>query len=505
MNADPTGKLTTRMNGRIVVFLVFVSILLAAYGFGLFDPPAAHLASMVPGDTRFAVVSSSLNDLRTAFEGPYADKKSDAAQVRYGTPINLPGLDGIDYDRPLGYYVRDNSSPVYLVPFTDLGAMEDAHETARENINAHAPVRVAKRYVSVADDDSVATIGSDDPWILEACQHPLALVAKPANAVHLRGMLMTFFGHDKMPLVRKALPAAAMFSRLPSVLAQPLAEELPTFRLALMQRDSGSPSTRFDLRAKVRASGVIEGAQNSGVDPAALLADFPASGEMTTIVGLAAAGEHWTKFGAPFDPGPAAGAFAIVSLKYRAGRNNVVFALQPADPARLDGLRGAPANALGGVIDGTPMRSWAMPEPPSALAAILRDSGNDAAPLHACEAIVAGRWFLTIGSHAEEVMRAMIRRATKASPRTLRNLAGEKTLGVKGSGSVAVVREHEQFFAPGKIALGFILGEAQKALQHPLPYIPMGSIGQPRAITFTVEVVDGWIRGDFRCFIADGR
>ena len=151
-----------------------------------------------------------------------------------------------------------------------------------------------------------------------------------------------------------------------------------------------------------------------------------------------------------------------------------------------------------------------MPIPPAPLATIFRDSkvggsGNDAAPLHACEAIVAGRWFLTIGSHAEEVMRAMIRRATKASPMTLRNLAGEKTLGGKSPGKVAIVRLHDNFFAPGRLALGFILGEAQKALEHPLPYIPMGSIGQPRAITFTVEAKDGWIHGDFRCFIADGR
>jgi hypothetical protein len=32
----------------------------------------------------------------------------------------------------------------------------------------------------------------------------------------------------------------------------------------------------------------------------------------------------------------------------------------------------------------------------------------------------------------------------------------------------------------------------------------MGSIGQPEAVTFTLEHRDGRFRGDLRCFVADG-
>ena len=495
------------MSRRIPALLVLAGLIIGAIALGLFDPPVAHFAALVPKDAKFVVVSRSLNSLRAAYEGEYADRSSDPSVARIGTPVNVPDLNGFDYDRPIGMYVRDTGSPVYLVPFTDLGALEDAHGTARENINAKAPVRVARRYVSIADDDAVANVAKDDKWVLEASNFPLALVAAPSDASEFRGMLVTFFGQDAMPRVRNAVPLSAMCGTIPDAFATPFAEEFPKFRLALAVRKRRVPAVVFDFRAPVKAGGIVEAAADAGVDPAGLLAEFPAAGDMTTVVGLAAASSDWKARGLPFDPGPAAGAFAVVTMKYRAGRNNIVFAVQPKDPARLKDMRVAPENANEGVIDGNPMRSWALTEPPAAFANMLADAGNKAAPLHACEAIVNGRWILTMGSHGEELMRAMIRRATGATTMTLRNLAGEKTIGPegKGSGKVVPMREHENFFAPGRVAVGFMLGEAQKAVAHPFPYIPMASIGQPDAVTFTVEVQGGWVKGDLRCFVADGK
>ncbi|MHC4451428.1 MAG: hypothetical protein ACYS0E_15040 [Planctomycetota bacterium] len=489
------------MSGRTtLVILIAGGLGLAAWSLGLFDPPTAHIAALIPEGTRYAVVTRSLNDLREAYEGKYAPRNSDPAKSRFGQPVNVPELDGFDYERPAGYFTQDGKL-VYLVPVADQGAFEDAHAEARQNIRAQAPVRVAKHYLSVADSDAVAVVGPDNRWILEAAGHPLALVGRPTDAPVLRGMLVSFFGPDPLPRVRNALPIATLCARLSPTVADPMAAEMEQMRLALPDREPGG-QVKFDLLARPSVTSHLARAADFApkAHVAELLGYFPAGNQMQTTAGASVVldGDAWKKFGSPFDVGPAAGAVGLVSLKFRAGKYAVVFGLAPTDARRANEIALAPPEAKERVVDGTPMRIWKLTDVPPFLQPIFVSDAETAPPLFACTARASGAWFCTMGAHAEEVMRVVIHAATEKSQKSLRNLVGDENR------KIAPTRAHGRFFDAGRLAVGFMTAEAQRALRFPLPYIPMGSIGQPEAITFTLEHRDGRFRGDVRCFVADG-
>jgi len=483
------------------IILIAGGLGLAAWSLGIFDPPAAHIAALIPDDAHYAVVTHSLNDLRAAYEGKYAPQDADPARARFGQPVNVPGLDGFDYDRPAGYFAQDDRV-VYLVPVSDQGAFESAHAEARENIHAQRPVRVAKHYLSVADSDAVAVVGPDNRWILEAAGHPLAMVGRPDDAALLKGMLVDFFAPDPLPRVRNAAHVSEMFRAIPARVAEPMAAEMDRMRLALPDRKHTGRQVRFDLLAEPSAQSHLARAAGYAADArvAEILGYFPAGNQVHTVLGVSVLldGEGWRSFGAPFDVGPAAAAFGIVELKFRAGRHAIAFALAPTDAQRLDSFAFAPADAENRAVDGRPIRIWPLPVPPAPFASILKSDAADPPPLFACTARAADVWFCTLGAHAEEVMRALLHAASGASQKTMRNLVGDENQ------KIAPTRAHGRFFDPGRLAIGFFDARAQRALDFQLPYVPMAAIGQPEAVTFTLTHSDGRFHGDLRCFVADG-
>jgi len=484
----------------VLLVLLLAGIGLAAWLLGLFEPPTAHIAALVPEDATYAVVTRSLNELREAYEGKYAPRDADPARDRFGRPVNVPGLDGFDYDRPAGYFANADGRLVYVVPVADGDAFEAAHAGARENIHAKEPVRVAKHYLSVSQGDAVATVRDDDPWILEAATHPLALVGRPADALRLKAMLVAFFQPDGVPRVRNALPVANLFLGLPDRVADPMASELERFRLALKERESPGRQVRFDLVAEPSAKSHFARAAKFAADArvADLVGLMPAGKDVQTVLAVSALldGEGWKAFGAPFDVGPAAAAFGIASLRFRAGRHAAIFALAPTDPARLDGFFVAPADAEERAVGGTPVRVWRLAGPPPPLASVLATDAANPPPLYACTTRVDDVWFGAIGAHAEEVVRALVHAAKGETQKTMRNLVADENR------RVAPTRAHDQFFHGGRIAIGFMDARAQRAVDFPLPYVPMASIAQPEAVTFVLTASEGRFYGELRCFVA---
>ncbi|MEM8884791.1 MAG: hypothetical protein AAGD14_12030 [Planctomycetota bacterium] len=486
------------MRGPPLIALVLVAgALLGAYAAGLFDPPPAHIAALVPGDATYAIVMRSANDVRAAYEGPYMPQDADPARARLGAPVNVPGLDGIDYERPAGYYKRPGEPPVYLVPFTDRAAFEKAHATTRTNISMREPVRVAKRYLSLTEDNAVATIGPDDPWILEASGFPLALVGRPENGVALKAMLAAFFGQDPMPRVQNVTPIARTLLALPDAIADPVAQALDRIRIALRPREGAPGWVGFDLRGAPGARMERAFALAQEIDLGALVGRLPVNREMQMVFAAGAVldADAWKQLGLPFEVGDAAGVVSVLNLKYRAGRFNVLVALRPTDPARLESW------TLPGAAEERRLGEWMVRVhpafvPPAPLDGLFGKPNESAPPRIAVTGSRGGIWYLALGPHAESVMREALQRAEGESAVSFGKLvAGQDRKTVP-------TRAHEKFFEPGAIALGFLDGDFAPAMRRPLPYIPMGSIGQPRAVTFRFEKRKGELRGDLRCFLA---
>jgi len=484
----------------VPLILVVLGVLLAiAYALGLFEPPAAHLAALVPEDAKYAVVSSSINDLRELYVGTYQVAEYDAGRVRVGVPVNVPGLDGVDYDRPVGSYYSADHGRVYLIPIREIDAFEAAYEdeNTRENINAKPPVRVAKEYVSVAETTAVATVGPDNRMVLEACEHPLALVGRPESTNELRAMLVALFGPERTPKMRGALPLASELARMPNAIAKMAMNEISRFRLALLAPDAAGPDPKG---AAVRFDLVVEPGRNSHFAAAAahvqdsrvseLLGSLPAGNKINTIAGAAALldGESWRALGLPLHPGPATGLVAVVALKYRAGRHTIVFALSPTNERAFASIAAAPllgldpADAKTIKLDGPEIRLQTVEQAPEAFQTLLRSDAQAPPQLHLCRVRIGNAWYCTLGAHAEEVMRAIVDGSSGASPAILQNLVA----GVDQR--LVPTLAHRKFFRRGLLGAAFMTAEATKAFQRPFPYIPTASLGMPEALTLTVEM-----------------
>ena len=482
---------------------------LLAYAFDLFAPPAAHIAALVPEDAVYAVVSSSVNDLRQLYESSYEVTEFDAARVRLGNPVNAPALNGIDYDRPFGYFFDRSDKLIYLVPVNDLDAYESAHAVEQANINAKVPVRVAKTYVSVSESDAVATIGPDNPLILDAVEYPLALVGRPYSAPVLRAMLIGLFGAEQLPQSRIAPPLAMLCARLPDRIADVAVREMETMRLAVLPTAPDSPSVRFDLLADPGSESVLAraaprlGSRHDGrLDPAALLGTLPGGLKMNSVLGAAVVldGEGWRAMGLPINPGAAAGMFGVVALKYRAGKHNLVFGLAPAETKRFDQFDIAPLFGLDkqdaqavDVVDGK-MWIYTLGAAPPLFAHILKSDARSPPPISVCTGHANGFWYCTVGAHAEEVMRALIDAANGKRPFIMRQLQKME------DNKIVPTFAHTEFWRPGRVALGFLTAEAPNALKFAFPYIQTASIANPTGFTCVIDVDRGRLHADIRAF-----
>ena len=132
-------------------------------------------------------------------------------------------------------------------------------------------------------------------------------------------------------------------------------------------------------------------------------------------------------------------------------------------------------------------------------ASILSSEAREPPPLYLCTTRLGGKWFCTLGAHAEEVMRAIVDGATGASSFVVRDLKA----GIDKK--LVPTALHTDFFRPGLLALGFFGAEAARALKYPLPHIQTASIGNPEAMTFTLAMEEDRLHGDIRAFRAERR
>jgi hypothetical protein len=491
----------------ILILVVLGGLALLANWLGLFAPPAAHIAALVPEDAIYCVVSSSVNDLRELYVSKYQVTEFDPARARIGDPVNVPGLDGVDYERPVGVYLSRDRELVNLVPFTDLGAFEKAFDQTRENVNAKAPIEVAKHYLSVSESDAVATIGPDDRMILEASKHPLALVGRPGSSLELRAMLVALFGAERAPRMRTAIPLSALCLGMPEAVATAALRELRQFRLAVLPHKPDDPAVRFDLVADPGPqSQLVRAAEYAtGGEAATLLGTLPAGHKMNTVAGAAVVldAEGWRTMGMPISVGPAAGMIGVVTLKYRAGRQCMVFGLAPSDPEALDRIAVAPVLGLDPSaaqtikLTGAELLLHRVKDAPSPFRKILSSEARSPPPLYLCTARLGGIWFCTLGAHAEEVMRAIVDGATGASRFVLRDIKA----GVDKR--LVPTALHPKLFRPGLLALGFLNAEAPRAIKFPIPHMQTASIGNPEAVTFTLAMEEDRLHADIRVFRAE--
>ena len=491
---------------RLVPLLLIaaVALLAAAYGLGLFAPPAAHLAALVPEDATFAVVSSSVNDLRELYVSEYQVAEFDAARTRLGEPVNVPGLNGVDYDRPVGLYFRPGEGLVRLVPIADLGAFEAAHRGELQNVNVKAPVRVAKGYVSVAESDAVAGVGPDNRQVLEAAQYPLALVGNPTDSAALRGMLLAMFGPERPPRTPNVVPLSALLARMPENIARLAAAELGPFRLAVLPHEAGDPAVRFDLLGEATSQSHLGAAVEYAGDGAVadLIGVLPAGNKINTIAAAAVVlnAESWQELGLPMNVGPAAGMVAVVQQKYRAGRHTIVFGLAPKNERAFERIAQTPLLGLEPdaattpKVDGPEIRLFRVPTPPASLAHLFASDAQSAPPLYFGRVRIQNAWYCALGAHAEEVLRAIADGASGASPAVMRGLFADEAK------RLAPTVAHTKFFRKGLLAAAFLTAEGTKALRHPFPFIQTASIGMPEALTLTVEPKDGKLHADLRAF-----
>ena len=164
--------------------------------FLFFDLKRVHLSALVPDDYAFAVVYSSVDDLRASYEAPYARRDTDVGTDRIARPINVLGLEGVSQQQPVGSYWTADMKQVWIVPTIDFGALEEAFFTHRENTRLRPPARVARNYVSLSESSWKPSPGPDETWVRKATTYPIALVGKPRDGILLTRMLAYLFAHE---------------------------------------------------------------------------------------------------------------------------------------------------------------------------------------------------------------------------------------------------------------------------------------------------------------------
>ncbi|MFI5403356.1 MAG: hypothetical protein ACHQ1G_10495 [Planctomycetota bacterium] len=466
--------------------LVPGAILLLAVGvYALFfrlEP--AHISELVPRDFSFGVFTRSLNDLRQLYEGPYAREDSDPAQLRYGRPSNVPGLDGVDYDAPAGSYWTDGiKDEVFLMPIRDARAFEDAFDRERENTRMRDPEWAAKNYASLSEQRVTPRRGARNDLVMRATRYPLALCGRPRDGAWLRAMLSYLLAREAprkpdLPLLaREAL-------RLPPGIADAIARECEDFLLGFPLPEAPDAPVKVVGEASLVPDGMVARSAHlaAEVDLTDIARSFPHN--TVLLLGLVLDARAWQDVGMPLPLGDAAFACGILEEKIHARRFTVLFAARPASAHDLvrvkeQGLRplvGEPAGLpWASVEDGSAVvRTAALPAPPAWLAEVLRSEAEAAPPVYVSTAVERGIWYCAIGSQAEGVVR-----------RALGCLRDTPELGLSRNKAVG---QHPAFLSGAHVGLALVTASGLKAFGYPMPYFEIASLHQPPSITAVLDV-----------------
>lgn len=459
-------------------------------------PPVAHVAELVPEGYAFGICYASVEDLRDLYaDGPYTRNDFDPARRRIGEVINVPEFDGVNLAEPVAVYWKGDETyehQIVLVPFTRLGDLEAAFEVHRENLKLRHLDRVAQNYVALRTSREGAEHGPLDRRIEQAAAYPAAVVGHPSSARTLRAMLVAFFGQEARRHPQGGPPRLMeQLMVLPARAGDVAAAQCRDLLIGCAAwRDAGD-AARFDVRAALREGCLLERARPVAgkADLAGVLKSFPV--QTLILAGAALDGAGWKELGLPLALEDGVFAFGIVDRGLGSRGLTLLVAARPEDPAGLAGLDPAalldePAPLRWAEVDdgGTKVRTAKLGEPPEWLATVLRSDQRTPPPVYLSVAVEEGVWYAAVGRWAEAVVRDALgcrRGAAELSVQAMQYAAAHKGL-----------------FDPGHAAAGFVTPQGLKrAFEFPMPLVEMAALGQPKAVTFTLDVEDE-ARGEIR-------
>ena len=245
-----------RLLTLVLVGVALLGTALAYYTF--FAVREVHLAALVPGDFRFAVVYSSINDLEELYEGNHRRRDFSPSHARIGARMNVPQLDGFHYDEPVGYFVDRAGVEFFLAPYTDLGTLEDAFDTARVNLNLRPPRRVARNYASLSEGPGAAPVGPDNPLIVEAVKYPMALAGRPDTAAGVGHMLRYLLTWDHEKKIQGIPQLSGEAGRIPDAVLALVAEEAEDLILAIEKPREEGLAGHAKLIATAKKNGILD-------------------------------------------------------------------------------------------------------------------------------------------------------------------------------------------------------------------------------------------------------
>jgi hypothetical protein len=469
--------------GALALLLVAVALVYFVF-FSLND---AHVAALVPEDMAWGVFYSSVDDLREAYEHPEARRDVDPGVLRLGKHVNVPGLDGVAQHRPFGSFMTQDLEEVFLVPFTDFDAFEDAFEKSQSDINVRAPNRVARNYLSVSAAPVIPKKRADNRLVLRGLEHPICLVGHPRDAQTVKLMLLNLLKEPR-PRTAGGVPTLAeTTAHLPTAAAQLVADECDDLVIGIEPGAGARAPVRVPVEARLAPGRLL--ARAEAVAAQAGLADAVASFPRETVLlaGAALDAAAWKELGIAAGTGDGAVVCGIVDTQYRARRYTVLVVTR----------NGGSGEALAATLFGggltyksvedkqTTVQTAVLAAVPDGLADILRASVRDEEPpVYVSHASEDGFAFCAIGSQAEASVRHAL--ACHRGAHEL-SLARAPLLG-----------DHKALVTGTPALVALVSPQGLRALRLPMPVFQIVSLAQPASVTMAASVEDTRLVGEIR-------
>ena len=462
------------MRTTILALIAVVLLAIIIIGYVPFLTTAGDDAAYVPDDALLVVSFRSVNDLRKAMSG-FGPNNADPATELIGKKINVPGLDGADFERPIYLWVSKDREEHALVPVVDRSAFQDAFDRSRENLHMRDPEWIGRNYAYLSPTRDTPSARNPSRRALQMRDYPVSAYQNLSDVNLFRQFLGFPF-------------AANPGRRIPTPVARIIVDQCADLLVGLSDEKPRGAVARIDLWATLRPDALSRAPTVAmKLDPARLARALPPQSQLFLAAALDAAG--WKSLGLPVDFGDAAIAFASVRTTSIKRPHAFALAVQPRDTSKLDPdpllkiLLGSAAQTEPTVTEdeGTSIRTWTLDAPPPLLAPLVKKRVQSAAPpVRVSVTTERGVLLLAVGSSAPSVVQVQ-----------LAGLRGEATPTVAETKQVSA---HPGFNAPGHVAIGMITERGLRALGDGLPTFLPAAIGQPEAATFVVDVKDGEAR-----------